>query len=101
MAPDHGKTIDLFYCVREEAEALYLNETRKVAVRVCGVRLHLLTSETGGRLAADGIAGAVSDLITRNYYFFGPKPMLAALTKGLQGKGVTPSQFHFEEFEMR
>lgn len=102
MEPDHGKTVDLFYCVREESEALYLDEIRAIASRVGGVKVHLLTSGAGGRLTADGVAEATDgDLTARAFYFCGPKPMLAALSKGLTSKGVSQSQFHFEEFEMR
>lgn len=102
MNEKHDQKIDLFYCVREETEALYLEEMRDIASQFEGVNLHLMTSDTGGWLTADVIEEAIGEGVTQSsYYFCGPKPMLKALSAGLQAKGVKAKAIHFDEFKMR
>ena len=96
------RKLDLFYCVREDAEALFLDEIRRLASDAGNVTVHLLTSSTGERLSAEYIERALGDgFKSRGYFFCGPKLMLKALMGGLTERGVPANAFHFEEFEMR
>lgn len=102
MKANHGHEVHLFYCVREREEAIYLEEMEEIARAVGGVQLHLITSNDGGRLTADRIEEHVDSApADYAYYFCGPRPMLNALTSGLEAKGVSKGAIHFEEFEMR
>ena len=103
LAPGHGKTVRLYYCVRTAREALFLDELEARAAEVGGVTLTLLASDAGAprisgqRLAAD-LGGAPTHW---SYYLCGPKPMVAAIVAGLKGQGVPKRRIHREEFEFR
>ena len=102
MAPGHGKTIRLYYCVRTAREALFFDELEARAAEVGGVTITRLDSDTGALIDADVIGndlgGALGDW---SYYFCGPKPMIVAVSGGLTKQGVPAHRIHKEEFEFR
>ena len=102
MAPGHGKTVRLYYCVRSAREALFLDEMAARADELGGVTIVPVDSESGARIDAAAIGndlgGAPGDW---SYYFCGPKPMIAAVSAGLSERGVPARRMHTEEFEFR
>ena len=102
MAPGHGKTIRLHYCVRAAREALFFDELEARADELGGVTITRFDSDTGARVDADVIGndlgGALADW---SYYFCGPKPMIVAVSGGLTERGVPAHRIHREEFELR
>ena len=102
MAPGHGKTIRLYYCVRAAREALFFDELEARADESGGVTITRFDSDTGARVDADVIGndlgGALGDW---SYYFCGPKPMVVAVSGGLTKQGVPAHRIHKEEFEFR
>ena len=102
MAPGHGKTIRLYYCVRLSREALFLDELEARAAQLGGITIKLFDSGSGARIDAaalqkdlDGRAGEWS------YYLCGPKPLATAISEGLAKRGVPARRIHTEEFEFR
>ena len=89
-----GFSIDLFYSYRGD-QAAYLDDLASVAT---GVRLHLIDTSQQGRLTAEQIAAAVPADKPIDVYFCGPKPMRAALKRGLKASGPKRYRFHYEEF---
>ena len=102
MGPGHNRTIHLYYCVRAAREALFLDELETRAAQMGDVTITLLESDAGKLIDADVIdtdlGGALKDW---SYYLCGPKPMTAAVSNGLAGKGVSGRHIHKEEFEFR
>lgn len=101
LEPDHCKTIDLFYFVRDDSEALYVDEIEQLAARDDEFKLHLFRSDVERRLNAEIIAERVPDVSRRSIYFCGPYPMLRSLIAGLRTHGMRKSQWHYEEFALR
>ena len=102
MAPAHGKTIRLYYCVRVSGEALFLDELEARAAELGGIAIRLFDSGSGARIDAaavekdlDGTPGEWS------YYLCGPRPLAAAMSAGLATRGVPARRIHTEEFEFR
>ena len=102
LAPGHGRTIRLYYCVRRAPEALFFDELEARRVELGGVTIRRFNSETGARISADAIKDDLgSGLDDWGYYFCGPKSMVAAVSDGLKKQGVPARRIHNEEFELR
>lgn len=101
--PDDWSTpTHLYYCVRDEKDAIHYEELRDAANRVDNFDVTLVTSSRGKRLSAEQIATQLGQEIhTAHAYFCGPQKMRDALNKGLAKRGMPSSNFHYEEFEMR
>ena len=102
MTPGHGRTVRLYYCVRVAAEALFFAELEARAAELGGVTVSRFDSNAGARIDAHAIREDVGgDLGDWNYYLCGPKPMVVAVSEGLQTQGVPVRRIHNEEFELR
>ncbi|MGV6840256.1 MAG: ferredoxin reductase family protein, partial [Planktomarina sp.] len=99
---DDAMPADLFYCVKSRETAPHLDELVRVAKQKANLTLHVIASDEGQRLSADMIASQFSgDISKMRISFCGPVSLRDALQKGLQKYGVSPRNFHFEEFEFR
>lgn len=101
LDPEHGKTIHLYYCVREGKEAVFWDEMTQRAI-LGGVSLHRIETETGARLGIERlVADLGNDLTLWDYYLCGPRPLTSAISKGLRRREVPARQIHDEAFELR
>ena len=102
MSPGHGRTVQLYYCVRTAKEALFFSELEQRAASLDGVTITRLDSDAGGRISADlindDLGGALGDW---SYYCCGPKSMVEGVSDGLKKHGVPGRCIHREEFELR
>ena len=101
LDPEHGKTIHLYYCVREGKEAVFWDELTQRAI-LGGVSLHRIETETGARLGIERLVADLGDDLTRwEYYLCGPRPLTSAISKGLRRREVPARQIYDEAFELR
>jgi predicted ferric reductase len=101
LGPEAGP-VDLFYCVRSRAEAPHVAEIVALAEATPNLSLHMIVSSDGARLSADMIAQTIdAELATTKVSFCGPVGLRNGLQPGLRRHGVSPRNFHFEEFEFR
>ncbi|SFR30012.1 Oxidoreductase NAD-binding domain-containing protein, partial [Lentzea waywayandensis] len=90
----------VLYRVRDEREAVLLNELRQLVAARRG-RLHLLTGRTGqgARPFEPGaLHQLVPDIVARDVYVCGPPAMTAAVLNGLRRLNVPKAQVHAEKF---
>ena len=90
----------VLYRVRDEREAVLLNELRQLVAARRG-RLHLLTGRTGqgARPFEPGaLQQLVPDIVARDVYVCGPPAMTAAVLNGLRQLNVPKAQVHAEKF---
>ncbi|MDQ0604493.1 putative ferric reductase [Streptomyces canus] len=91
----------VLYRVRSEAEAVLLNEVRRL-LALRGGRLRLLTGRTGEGgvppFGAGSLYQLVPDITTRDVYVCGPPAMTAAVLAGLRDLRVPARQVHAERF---
>lgn len=93
--------VHLFYCVRNEQEAVHLDELRALDGNP-NFNLHLVCSQISGRLTVDRIAETVDFSVSdADAYYCGPEVMRTTLQKGLAARGLSRARFHYEEFEIR
>jgi predicted ferric reductase len=92
----------VLYRVRNESEAVLLNELRQLVAARRG-RLHLLTgrSQDGARpFEPDALRYLVPDIAERDVYVCGPPAMTAAVLDGLRRLNVPNLQVHAEKFSL-
>ena len=93
--------IHLYYCIRSEDDAPFIDELRAIAQANPTFKLSLHNSVRDGRLVTERIADANAELKNTFVGFCGPTAMRNELRSGLVAKGLKKSRFHFEEFEIR
>ena len=102
MTPGHGRTVQLYWCVRASREAPFLDELTARAAELGGVTITLFDSEAGARLDADGIGnGLDGDPGDWSCWLCGPKALVAAVSRALAVRGLSGRRIHTEEFEFR
>ncbi|MDX3753000.1 ferric reductase-like transmembrane domain-containing protein [Streptomyces sp. AK08-02] len=90
----------VLYRVRSEADAVLLNEIRRL-IALRGGRLHLLTGRTtegAPPFGAESLRRLVPDVTERDVYVCGPAAMTAAVLSGLRELRVPARQVHSERF---
>jgi len=102
---DFGATletdVDFFYTVRTPEETLFQDEFKAAAARLPNFKLHLVYSNTDGRLEAAKIVAASGPLQGKDVYICGPVSLTEALTSQLLQLGLPRSCIHYEEFNFR
>lgn len=92
----------VLYRVRDERDAVLLNEVRQLVAARRG-RLHLLTGSTaqGARpFEPAALVGLVPDIVHRDVYVCGPPAMTSAVLTGLRALKVPNGQVHAEKFSL-
>lgn len=99
---DDPREITLLYGVREQKEALFFDELKKLCKALPKTNIILLESNKGQFAnVKDMKARLKSPLSSYDYFLCGPKPMLNAVKKDLKIEGVTRDKIHSEAFEFR
>jgi predicted ferric reductase len=102
LTPDDGHSIDLFYSVPTEPDALYLPELRAATQRLPAVRVHPIFTRTQGHLTGATIAAAIEPMTGDEHVFLcGPTAMVEDVTRDLHRQGTPRDYMHFEHFTFR
>ena len=97
-APD-GKQIDLFYSIaQDDAKA---REHLESEARAAKVALHVIRSESEGRLTAARMIELVPQWREADFWFCGPAGFGRSLREDFGARGLPSGRFHQELFEMR
>nr|WP_254151169.1 hypothetical protein [Candidatus Chloroploca mongolica] len=98
----HSGDIRFVWSVRDQADAIYLEEILTLADRLPQVHFHLHVTTTDGRLTAEGLEAVTGDDGTaRRILLCGPTPMMHALKTQFVARGARRSQIINEEFALR
>ena len=95
--------IDLYYTVRTEDEALFLDEIRTAATQHPSFRPHMIYSERDGSLSIEHIVETCGGgtIVAKDVYLCGPSGMTESFQHALRKLGVPPIHIHFEYFTFR
>jgi predicted ferric reductase len=98
----NAEHVDMFYCVRSREEAPHLSEIEAIAAAKPNLNLHVILSSEGQRISVDGVGETVGlNLAKAKISFCGPLSLRRSLQSSLPTYGVSPRNFHYEEFEFR
>ncbi len=98
--PKSRYSIDFYYCVQTMAAAPFAAELQTLAAANPNFRVHVFCQDSQGFLNAD-ILAKDANIQEREFLICGPPPMMAALAKGLEAKGVKESVIHYEDFSFK
>lgn len=93
-------TIDFFYSVRSEKDAVYKELFTNVARKHSSFTFHCMPSDTSGYITGELLIKKISDATTRDIFICGPPPMMVSLTESLIELGVKSSHIHSEKFSL-
>lgn len=95
--------IDLYYTVRTEDEALFLDEIKTAATQHPSFRPHVIYSERDGSLTMEHIVETCygGTILAKDVYMCGPSRMTESFQQALRKLGVPPIHIHFEHFNFR
>jgi predicted ferric reductase len=95
----HSERIDLFY-LTSAPDSTFIANVQQLAERA-GVQFHLLVESRDGRLTLGRLENLVPDWRDADVWFCGPSAFATAMRNPMVARGLAPSQFHQELFEMR
>jgi predicted ferric reductase len=100
--PPREFDIELYYTVRNEDEALFLDEIKVAAAQYQTFSPHVTYSKQQGPLTiAQIVTSSGGPLSEREIYMCGPDSMVHAFQRGFRAHGVPPSRIHYEHFSFR
>jgi predicted ferric reductase len=101
LEKNHKLTVDFYYCVKDESEALYLDSIRERISTIHNVRFTLWTSQTMGRFGTLILQQQISDLAKCTFMVCGPPPMMNAIKSQLVASGIKKRKIISEEFALQ
>ena len=94
--------IDFFYALRQEEDALFLDEIQAAAAANPGFRVHIRYTSEAGSITVDEIIDTVGpEFINRSMFLCGPRGMVEDFSDQFCSLGVPAGQVYYEEFRLR
>ncbi|MFA5184717.1 MAG: ferric reductase-like transmembrane domain-containing protein [Patescibacteria group bacterium] len=96
---DDRYQIDLYYCVRQPGEAVFLPELENIAQKNSALHLIPWYSQTSGYLTGQAVEEKSAGLRDKDIFICGPDNLMSALKAQLRDQGVAASDIYSEEFK--
>lgn len=91
--------VKLFWCVKDNEEAVYLNELEERAKEDSNFSFTIWSSDDSGYLSAEQLG--IDEFKNKGYLICGPESLKKNMTKQLKEKGVKDLNIYDEEFAFR
>ncbi|MDO8668666.1 MAG: ferric reductase-like transmembrane domain-containing protein [Candidatus Buchananbacteria bacterium] len=88
-------SIDLFYCLKNESESVYLDWLKNINPKL---RVHLFCYDKSGYINIDIINNIAGSLSEKDIFICAPPVMIGSLKKQFIGRGIDKKLIHSEEF---
>ncbi len=100
LKKEDGYNIDLYYCVKNQGEAVHLSELENITIVLSNkFKVIPIYSEQGVRIDAEAIKKTSGRLSSNNDIFIcAPPAMIKALKEQFAAKGISKKLIHSEEF---
>jgi predicted ferric reductase len=100
LSAKDGYKIDLYYCVKNEIEAVYLGLLQNISMSLSNdLRIFTVYSDEGNRIDAEFVQKTSGKLSSKTDIFLcAPPAMIHALKEQFIFKGVSKNLMHSEEF---
>ncbi len=94
------KSIDFYYCVKNESEAIFLDLLNKLTKDLKNFKIITWYSEMQGAISINSIESNIS-FKDSEFRICGPVPMMKSLSNQLRKKGTKKSKIFFEDFNLK
>lgn len=86
---------ELYYCVHQQNDAIYMNEMKSFEEKFKGFHLYLRCTEDGNKLKIKDIPG----LQNKDIFLCGPQTMSKSFIRDFKEMGISPYMIHYENFD--
>lgn len=93
-------TVDLFYSVRTDADAVYKELFEKLSAKHPIFTFHLMPSDTKGFITGELLLSETKALHAKDIFICGPPPLMSALTDQLLECNIPKNHIHTERFTL-
>lgn len=101
LSPNSNYRIELFYCVKNQAEAVHLQELTNIAQPLNNVlKITPYFSQQSGRFTIAKLKQIADNLKDKELLICSPQPMITALKKQWLQNNFSPKNYHYEEFNL-
>jgi predicted ferric reductase len=95
------RSVDFYYAVGDEREAVYLDEIAAAAAAHPSLRPHLVSSDRDGLLTPEAVMTDQPAGSDAWIYMCGPPQMMHSFEAGFRRRGVPPGRIRWEQFDSR
>ncbi|MEI6288146.1 MAG: ferric reductase-like transmembrane domain-containing protein [bacterium] len=95
--PDYH--IDLYYCTKNQAEDVLIDELKKIAETNPSFRLFSWHSDEKGFITAENINSLSQELLNKEIFLCGPAPFMNGLIKQFKNLNIKNKNIHSEQFK--
>lgn len=97
---DENYKIDLYYCTKDKAEAVLMEELEKLAALNRNFRVIPWFSEENGRIDGSKVSELSRGLIDKEIMICGPWPFMQSLREQFIKLNVPANKIHWEKFDL-
>lgn len=95
---DNGHTIDFYYSVKEEKEAVYVKELQDISTKNPNFKFNLWSAKEKGYINAGVVSSLSGGTKDKDIFFCGPPVLMESLKDQFVSLGVDISNIHYENF---
>lgn len=95
-----SKPVDLFYMIRDNKEAVHLQELLQISQYNPKFRVFIYETATKGRLTAEIIKTSINSITDRDIFICGPPAMMKSMREQFVKLHISNSRIHSEEFAL-
>lgn len=95
-----GRSADLYYCVKNEREAVFLDELMEISSRAKNLRIIPFFSDSQGFISAEHINRSSDNVSGKDIFLCGPPPMMKSLKNGFLKLNISSDNIYSEEFQL-
>lgn len=95
---DSDYSIDFYYSVKEESEAIYLKELQNIANINNNFKFNLWSTKEKGYITGEMIKNISNGLVDKDIFFCGPPMFMESLKEQFLLLGVNINSIHYENF---
>ncbi|MBI2053833.1 MAG: ferric reductase-like transmembrane domain-containing protein [Candidatus Staskawiczbacteria bacterium] len=93
-------SIDLFYSVKDEKEAVFIDELYDISLKNPRFKARQFISQTQGLLTAESVQKISGQVSGKEIFICGPASMMESLRRQFLAMGVKNNKIHTEEFAL-
>lgn len=90
--------VDLYYSVKENKEAVYVNDLIEISQKIPNFRFNLWAASVNGYINSGVVANLSKDLESKDIFLCGPPAFIESLKNQFLSLGVDIKKIHYENF---
>lgn len=98
---DQSYKIDLYYCLKDQAEAVFMDELSGLSRQNKNLKIIPWYSSGQGRISGQAVKEASRGLTDKEIFLCGPIPFMENLNKQFRALGVKRGRIYFEKFNLK